>query len=179
MTRLSVLLLVSLLLPGCIGVSVGTDDDEFFRMRGLGTAYAAVPGIDDYDGKIIRLGLLSRAPEGAQLAGIEIWPLCSVGVGLVGARVRILPFEIGAGVLFYEPKPVRRDLSKVKERKANAGNRRLEIRDEGEDVPVRKVDVDGTPTQQKADGEAAKQPTKEPGPGEQSAKPQSPPAGKQ
>jgi hypothetical protein len=95
---------------GCVGVSVGTDDDEFFRVRGLGTAYAALPGIDDYDGKILRVGLLARAPAGAQLAGIELWPLLSVGVGLVGARVRVLPVEVGAGALFYEPKPIRRKL---------------------------------------------------------------------
>jgi hypothetical protein len=140
---LPVLLSLASLSSGCIGVSVGTDDDEFFRMRGLGTAYAAVPGIDDYDGKIIRLGLLSRAPAGAQLAGIDIWPLCSVGVGLVGARVRVLPFEVGAGILFYEPKPVRRDLSA----KAKSNRARREVTNEvhaqaatPDDVPVRRVE---------------------------------------
>lgn len=116
---------------GCVGFSVGTDDDEFFRWRGLGTAYAAVPGIDDYDGKIIRVGLLSRAPAGGQLAGIDVWPLCSIGVGLVGARVRVLPFEVGAGVLLYEPRPIRRDLS-PRRRTVN------EVHD-AEDVPIRPI----------------------------------------
>jgi hypothetical protein len=130
---------LSLFTASCIGVSVGTDDDEFFRMRGLGTAYAAVPGIDDYDGKIIRLGLLSRSPPGAQLAGIDIWPLLSVGIGFVGARVRVLPFEIGAGVLFYEPKAVRRDLSK-KERVKKAAPVQNTVHDAG-DVPIRPIDA--------------------------------------
>ena len=128
------------LTPGCIGVSVGTDDDEFFRMRGLGTAYAAVPGIDDYDGKIIKLGLLSRAPSGAQLAGIDVWPLFSVGIGLVGARVRVLPFEIGAGVLFYEPKPIRRDLSEAKRNKRAPVTNEVHGAEPGaDDVPVRAI----------------------------------------
>lgn len=155
-TPIPFLLLLVAFLPSCIGVSVGTDDDEFFRMRGLGTAYAAVPGIDDYDGKIIRLGLLSRAPEGAQLAGIDVWPLFSIGVGLVGARVRILPFEIGAGVLFYEPKPVRRDLAKAKEKAA--AKQRVRIEDDGEDVPVRKVQIEG-----EAPKSPPAEPKKEPG----------------
>lgn len=130
-------LFLTLLTPSCIGVSVGTDDDEFFRMRGLGTAYAALPGIDDYDGKIIRLGLLSRSPAGAQLAGIDIWPLLSVGIGFVGARVRVLPFEIGAGILFYEPKAVRRDLSKKEPVKKRVQNT---VHDSG-DVPITPIEM--------------------------------------
>jgi hypothetical protein len=168
-SRPFLLLLVLLLVPSCIGVSVGTDDDEFFRMRGLGTAYAAVPGIDDYDGKIIRLGLLSRAPDGAQLAGIDVWPLFSIGVGLVGARVRILPFEIGAGLLFYEPKPVRRDLAKAKEKAA--ARQRVRIEDDGEDVPVRKVQVDGEAPKSPAAADAPVRQAKEP------AEAEVPPAG--
>ncbi|MEZ5966668.1 MAG: hypothetical protein R3F56_22715 [Planctomycetota bacterium] len=126
--------------PSCIGMSVGTDSDEFFRMRGFGTAYAAMPGIDDYDGKIIRVGLLSRSPAGAQLAGIEVWPLFSVGVGLVGARVRVLPFEIGAGLLFYHPKAVRRDLTKNEEKAKPAVHN--DVHDAG-DVPIQPVDASG------------------------------------
>lgn len=143
-------LVLAALTPGCIGVSVGTDDDEFFRMRGLGTAYAAVPGIDDYDGKIIKLGLLSRSPAGAQLAGIDVWPLFSVGVGLVGARVRVLPLEVGAGVLFYEPKAVRRDLSKRKriERTVENDVHGPEV-DEPDDVPIRPLGGGERPEQGK------------------------------
>ncbi len=141
-TRTLLLLALLALTPGCIGFSVGTDDDEFFRMRGLGTAYAAVPGIDDYDGKIIRVGLLSRAPDGAQLAGIDIWPLLSVGVGLVGARLRVLPFEVGAGVLFYEPKPIRRDLSakEKKDKRAPVINKVHDQGQDGVDVPIRPIE---------------------------------------
>ena len=130
------------LTPGCVSVSVGTDDDEFLRMRGLGTAYAAVPGIDDYDGKIIRIGLLSGAPDSGQLAGIDVWPLCSVGVGLVGARVRVLPFEIGAGVLFYTPQPIRRDLG-AKEKRTKRAPVTNQVHDQaisGEDVPIRPIE---------------------------------------
>ncbi len=137
--------LLALSLPSCIGVSVGTDDDEFFRIKGLGTAYAALPGIDDYDGKILKIGLLSRSPGGGQLAGIEIWPLLKVGVGFVGAQVRVLPLELGAGVLFYHPSPERRDLSKKDEKKKGA-TIEVEMTDDAtpaknadDDVPIKRV----------------------------------------
>jgi hypothetical protein len=133
-------------------VSVGTDDEEFFRMRGLGTAYAALPGIDDYDGKIIKLGLLSRSPGGGQLAGVEVWPLFKVGVGLVGAQVRVLPLELGAGVLFYHPNPVRRDLSKDDDDKKKGATIEVDLTDDGatpakseaDDVPIKRIERKAT-----------------------------------
>jgi hypothetical protein len=138
------LALLSLPLTGCIGVSVGTDNDEFFRVRGLGTAYAALPGIDDYDGKILKVGLLTRSPGGGQLAGVELWPLFKVGVGLVGAQVRVLPLELGAGVLFYHPTPVRRDLDADEERKEKAPAVEVDMTEATEpaadDVPIKKIE---------------------------------------
>lgn len=131
--------LLALALPSCIGVSVGTDDEEFFRIKGLGTAYAALPGIDDYDGKIVKIGLLGRSPGGGQLAGIEIWPLLKVGVGFVGAQVRVLPLELGAGVLFYHPSPERRDLSKQDEKKKGAT---IEVEMTGDDATKKTADDD-------------------------------------
>jgi hypothetical protein len=106
-TSISALLLLCFA-PGCIGVSVGTDDEKFIEYRGLGTAYAAMPGFDDYDGKIIRLGLFRRSSAGFELVSAEVWPLAKVGVGVAGARVRVLPFEVGAGILAYHPEPKRR-----------------------------------------------------------------------
>ncbi len=150
--------LLAFSLPSCIGVSVGTDDEEFFRVRGLGTAYAALPGIDDYDGKIVKVGLLTRSPGGGQLAGVEIWPLLKVGVGFVGAQVRVLPLELGAGVLFYSPSPVRRDLSKkdddrkgatveidMSDKDKSAKSESNTVTPAGDDVPIRPV----TPTKPK------------------------------
>lgn len=133
--------LLALSLPSCIGVSVGTDDEEFFRIKGLGTAYAALPGIDDYDGKIVKIGLLGRSPGGGQLAGVEIWPLLKVGVGFVGAQVRVLPLELGAGVLFYHPSPERRDLSKGDDKK-DKKKATIEVDMSDDDAPTKSADDD-------------------------------------
>ncbi|MHC4513394.1 MAG: hypothetical protein ACYTGW_03340 [Planctomycetota bacterium] len=104
MKRISLLPLLALLLltPSCI-FRVSAEDDPSLKMSGFGTAYAGYSGFDEWDGSLIQLGLLGGSGRAGEFFSLDIWPLGGVGVGLAGARVRVLPLEIGAGVLFYHP----------------------------------------------------------------------------
>ena len=77
-------------------------------------------------------------------------------MGLVGARLRVLPFEVGAGVLFYEPKPIRRDLS-AKEKKIKRAPVTNKVHDQGQDG----VDVPIRPIEPAASEPAKQEPTKQ------------------
>lgn len=100
--------LLLLLATGCAQLSIGTDpsQDAGLEFRGLVNGHANVSGLESYDGELLRAGLLGGA-DGDDWATLEIWPLGGVGVGLAGARVRVLPFELGLGTLFYDPEPFR------------------------------------------------------------------------
>jgi hypothetical protein len=92
---------------GCISVRAGTEDSSFFKIRGLAHAYGSFQGIHPYDGTFFRLGFLKDTRKG-ELLSVEIWPLVGAGIGVVGARIQLLPLEVGAGVLFYDPAPLPR-----------------------------------------------------------------------
>jgi hypothetical protein len=64
----------------------------------------SLDGLHHYDGTILRLDLLDKATRKGEIVSFELWPLCGFGIGVVGARVQILPVDAGLGVLWYEPK---------------------------------------------------------------------------
>jgi hypothetical protein len=110
MKHLSTLLLAVLFLaPGCISFRLSAESDPSIRASGLGNAYAGYSGVDEWDGDIIKLGLLGGHGRDGEIFSLDIWPLGGVGIGLAGARVRILPIEFGAGALFYKPTLPRRE----------------------------------------------------------------------
>lgn len=95
-----------LMLSGCVSVKVGAKTEPSrLEFDGLGTAYAAVNGVRPYDGTFLRANLLSSHRNDGEVASFEVWPICGAGVGLAGARINVFPIEVGAGILFYEPKP--------------------------------------------------------------------------
>ncbi|MHC4078255.1 MAG: hypothetical protein ACYST0_07410, partial [Planctomycetota bacterium] len=95
MKRISLLPLLALLLitPGCITFRLSAEDDPSLKMSGLGTAYAGYSGFDEWDGNLISLGLLGGSGRAGEFFSLDIWPLGGVGVGVAGARVRVLPLE--------------------------------------------------------------------------------------
>ena len=101
---LPALSLFLLIAPSCISFRLTADQQPSVKMRGLGTAYAGVSGIDEWDGNLIRLGLFQGTARAGEFFSLDIWPFGGVGVGVVGARVRVLPFEVGAGALLYHPR---------------------------------------------------------------------------
>ncbi len=102
-SRILALLIALILLPGC-SLRLGSNDNAL-QLDGLASAYATASAWPEYDGTFFRLGLLGEDCEEDEVITLDVWPLFGVGVGIAGARVRVLPFEVAAGVLFYDPDP--------------------------------------------------------------------------
>ena len=97
----------SLLCVGCVNIRVGSSKGTTqLRSRGLVSGHASLTPISEFDGSFLKAGVLPGKGRRGEWASIDVWPLGGIGVGFVGARVRILPLEAGVGVLHYDPKPV-------------------------------------------------------------------------
>ena len=93
-------------LTGCASLTVGTrDSPPQVRSQGLLNSYLAFNGFRPYDRTFIDAGILSDNDRWGSIASLDIWPIGGMGVSFVGARMKLLPFEIGVGVLGYEPEP--------------------------------------------------------------------------
>ena len=91
---------------GCISFSIGTDRDPArVEVDGFADGYIRADALKPYDGTLLRFGLLTEAERHGEIFSLDVWPLFGVGIGLVGARVRILWVEAGLGNLFYRPRP--------------------------------------------------------------------------
>jgi hypothetical protein len=104
MIRKSLLAALALapLLTGCISLTIGAQPGTTgLKMNGPATGYADLNGIRPWDHTILRAHLL----DDGELVSLGIWPLAEVGIGFVGARAQILPFEAGVGTLLYSPEP--------------------------------------------------------------------------
>jgi len=99
-------MLSAVLMTGCISIQVGTErNSSGLQIKGLANGYVTLGGIDSYSGKILKFGLFSGSEGSGEVASLDLWPMFGVGVGVVGARVQVLPLQVGLGTLFYEPKP--------------------------------------------------------------------------
>jgi len=65
--------------------------------------YFNTDGLSDYDGDILDISILGTGARKGELIHVGIWPFVGVGVGALGFRVQILPFDFGIGTIFYEP----------------------------------------------------------------------------
>ena len=65
--------------------------------------YFNTDGLREYDGDIIDLSILGTGARKGELLHVGIWPFVGVGVGALGVRIQILPFDFGLGTIFYEP----------------------------------------------------------------------------
>ena len=101
--KLTALALAATSLSACstLNVNLHSTPPEFpeatFDLHGTTEA------LGDYDGDIIDASFLGTGARKGELAMIDIWPFVGVGVGPLGARIRILPIEIGVGLGFYAP----------------------------------------------------------------------------
>lgn len=107
MSRLVAAATAALLLSttGCLSVSVNTDSNSALRFQGLGTGYLSTDGMAGPERPLLHAGLFNQAERDGEVASFRIGRLFSLGVGVVGARVQVLPFELGLGTLFYDPEP--------------------------------------------------------------------------
>lgn len=106
--RIVVAFMATLLSSGCVSVRIGTEEKPSgLEMKGLANGYASVHGIRPYDGALFELGILDQSSRSGEFEAVslELWPIFALGVGLAGARVQVLPFDLGVGALFYDPDP--------------------------------------------------------------------------
>jgi hypothetical protein len=107
-TRLAFMTAVLAAASGCslkVGTRNGEHSNTALRMRGLVNGYVSVDALRPYDGNILELGVLGASTRHGEIVSVDVWPLVGIGVGVVGVRTRVLVFETGIGVLFYDPKP--------------------------------------------------------------------------
>jgi len=102
--RSSILIvLASLLAASCVHIRLGSDE-EFFEVDSLVNVHASLNGLDGYDGTILDIGLFTSRNGRSEIFSAQVGPFLGAGIGIVGARVQILPFEFGVGSLFYDPR---------------------------------------------------------------------------
>jgi hypothetical protein len=93
-------------LTGCASLTVGTDrNPPQLKSKGILNGYMACNGFRPYDGKILEAGILSDNDRWGDMVSLDIWPIGGFGVSFIGAKMKLLPFDIGLGVLGYNPKP--------------------------------------------------------------------------
>lgn len=95
------LLALALPLSACTIRLGQTEEPSGLELDGLADGYAVVTPISKYDGKILDFGIFSSRNREGEWVSLDIWPLGGVGIGFVGARIRILFFEIAGGVLGF------------------------------------------------------------------------------
>ena len=99
-------LLSALITAGC-RMDAGFDDHpDRFEIDGPGVIYATASAWPRWNGNVVELGLFDEAERNDEFLSFDLWPLVGVGVGFVGARVRVLMFEVGAATLCYDPLPL-------------------------------------------------------------------------
>ena len=104
-------LLGCFLLSSCVSLRLGADD-RFLEMKGLLNVHGSIDGLNSWDGEtLLDFGLFTNTQGRAEIVSLELGPLAGVGVGIVGARARVLPLEIGVGTLFYNPRRTKAEMS--------------------------------------------------------------------
>ena len=91
---------------GCASLTVGTPPRQ--ESKGVFKGYMVYNGFRPYDGKILEAGVLSKNDRWGDIVSLDLWPIGGVGVSwvsFVGAKIKLLPFEIGFGVLGHYPEP--------------------------------------------------------------------------
>lgn len=95
-----------IMMTGCVSLEIKAQDCPLrLDMDGLASGHASYSGIRSWDGSLVNIGLLGNSRQNNELASVELWPLIDVGVGVVGVRAKVLAFELGLGMLAYQPKP--------------------------------------------------------------------------
>jgi len=89
---------------GCAGLTVGKNPPRL-ESKPLLKGYMVYNGFRPYDGKILETGVLSKNDRWGDIVSLDLWPIGGVGVSFIGAKIKLLPFEIGFGVFGHDPEP--------------------------------------------------------------------------
>ena len=161
LTKLSLLTALPIL-SGCFSLRMGDnthDDDKFFEIDGLASAYGNIVSFDEYDGPNYGIDILSNLGDG-EVAAVDLGPIFGVGVGLAGFRLRIWPIDFGIGVLAYDPEDANHiNKSSARERRARAKRKkeRREKEKAEKSADEKAPEPDEGFTKAKSDGEPQKE----------------------
>jgi len=110
--------LIALCASGCIRLTAGVYPESYKpQFRGWMNGYATHTEMRGYDGTILTFATFSDAERPGELLSLDLWPLAGIGIGPIGARVRVLPFGIGFGAIAYDPHPQPAVAKKAKKKK--------------------------------------------------------------
>jgi hypothetical protein len=114
------LALLLVLTSGCIRFKTGFYPESYKAdFQGWFKCYGSYKEMPKWDGTILKIATFDEDTRPGELLTIDIPFLAGVGIGPIGARVRILPFALGVGTIAYDPKPhdkaVKKDMPAKKE----------------------------------------------------------------
>lgn len=116
MKRFIVLAAIMACTAGCIRFKAGVYPESYKPdFRGWINGYATHKEMRGYDGTILKLSTFDDTERPGELLSVDLWPLAGIGIGPLGARVRILPFGFGFGTIAYDPTPQPQTAPKKKE----------------------------------------------------------------
>ena len=104
----SIFLLAVLLIltSGCIRIKTGFYPESYKAdFQGWFKGYASYKEMPKWDGTILKIATFDDDNRPGELLTLDIPFLAGIGIGPIGARVRILPFALGVGTIAYDPKP--------------------------------------------------------------------------
>jgi hypothetical protein len=97
---------VLLLSNGCIRLKAGFYPESYKAdFQGWFKGYASYKEMPAWDGTFLKIATFDDNERPGELLTLDIPFLAGVGIGPLGARIRILPFALGVGTIAYDPKP--------------------------------------------------------------------------
>jgi len=97
---------VLVLTSGCIRLKTGFYPESYKAdFQGWFKGYASYKEMPTWDGTFLKIATFDDNERPGEMLTLDIPFLAGVGIGLLGARVRILPFALGVGTIAYDPKP--------------------------------------------------------------------------
>jgi hypothetical protein len=101
-----VLAAVLVLTGGCIRLKAGFYPEAYKAdFQGWFKGYASYKEMPKWDGTFLKIATFDDSERPGEMLTLDIPFLAGVGIGPIGARVRILPFALGVGTIAYDPKP--------------------------------------------------------------------------
>ena len=100
------LAVVLVLSGGCIRLKAGFYPESYKAdFQGWFKGYASYKEMPKWDGALLKIATFDDSERPGELLTLDIPFLAGVGIGPIGARIRILPFALGVGTIAYDPKP--------------------------------------------------------------------------
>jgi hypothetical protein len=97
---------VLVLTSGCIRLKAGFYPESYKAdFQGWFKGYASYKEMPKWDGTFLKIATFDDNERPGELLTLDIPFLAGIGIGPLGARIRILPFAIGVGTIAYDPKP--------------------------------------------------------------------------